>query len=129
MSNDNVFFVGREDYFQKIDSFFKGDRHILALTGGSGFGKSEIAKKYAEQFHKNYDFIWWFDAQQDIPSQFERLTIALNTLLPVQERIATTTMSKEALIDIVKNILRIKSKVKIANCFIYFFMNLRMSLR
>lgn len=108
LSRENAFFVGREDYLQKIETFFKGEKNILALTGGPGFGKSQIAKKYAQQFHKNYDFVWWFDVQQDIPSQFERLTIALNTLLPEKERVIPSTMSKEALIDIVKNILRIK---------------------
>ncbi|MBA3814323.1 MAG: hypothetical protein H0X26_07545 [Alphaproteobacteria bacterium] len=109
LSNDNTFFVGREDDLQKIESFFKGKSNMLALTGWHGFGKSQIAKKFAQQFHKNYAFIWWFDAQQDIPSQFERLTSALNTLLPEKEQIIPSTMSKEALVDTVKNILRIKN--------------------
>ena len=108
LSTDNPFFVGREAYLQEIDSFFKGDRHILALTGGPGFGKTQVAKKYAQQFEKKYDFIWWFDAQQDIPTQFERLTVALNTLLAAKDRITLSTMSKEALVDTVKNILRLK---------------------
>lgn len=108
LSADNPFFVGRESYLQQIDSFFKGDRRILALTGASGFGKSQIAKKYAQQCDKNYDFIWWFDSQQDIPSQFERLAVALNTLLSGKDRIIPSAMSKEALVDTVKNILRIK---------------------
>ena len=109
LSNQNEFFVGRETYLQKIDSFFKGKRHILALTGGPGFGKTQIAKKYAQTFYTNYDLIWLFDAQQDIPSQFERLSVALNTLLPVKDRITPSAMSKEALIDTVKNLLRIKN--------------------
>ncbi|MBA3814345.1 MAG: hypothetical protein H0X26_07655 [Alphaproteobacteria bacterium] len=109
LSNDNTFFVGRENYLQKIESFFKGKSNMLALTGWHGFGKSQIAKKFAQQFHKNYAFIWWFDAQQDIPSQFERLTSALNTLLPEKEQIIPSIMSKEALVDTVKNILRIKN--------------------
>lgn len=109
LSDENLFFVGREEHLQNIHGFFnKGERRILALTGGSGFGKSQIAKKFALQFAGDYDLIWWFDAQQDIPFQFERLTVALNTLLPMNERIISSMMSKEALIDSVKNILRIK---------------------
>lgn len=109
LSDENLFFVGREEHLQNIHGFFnKGERRILALTGGSGFGKSQIAKKFALQFAGDYDLIWWFDARQDIPFQFERLTVALNTLLPEKERIISSTMSKEALIDSVKNVLRIK---------------------
>lgn len=109
LSDENFFFVGRESQLQEIHDFFeKGDRRVLALTGGPGFGKSQIAKKYAQQFHTHYDLIWWFDVDQDIPSQFERLAIALNTLLPAEEKIIPSTISKESLLDLIKNILRIK---------------------
>ena len=92
-----------------IHSFFKKeDRRILALTGGPGFGKTQIAKKYAQKFVDDYDLIWWFDSQQDMPSQFEKLATALNTLLPEKEQIIPSKMSKDALVDTIKNVLRIK---------------------
>lgn len=109
LSHENLFFVGREDQLQTIHTFFKrDDRRILALTGGPGFGKTQIAKKYAQKFIDEYDLIWWLDTQQNIPSQFEKLAIALNTLLPTKERINPSTMSKEALVDTINNILRLK---------------------
>lgn len=109
LSRENLFFVGRENQLLMIHEFFKKDeRRILAITGGPGFGKTQIAKKYALEFAGDYDLIWWFDAGQDIPSQFEKLATALNTLLPEKEKIIPSTMSKEALIDAVKNILRLK---------------------
>lgn len=109
LSDENLFFVGREEHLQKIHEFFnKGGRRILALVGGSGFGKTQLAKKFAQQFAGDYDLIWWFDAKQDMPNQFERLTVALNTFLPENEKILSSSMSKEALIDTVKNTLRIK---------------------
>jgi tetratricopeptide (TPR) repeat protein len=109
LSDENLFFVGREEQLQNIRDFFnKGERRTLALTGASGFGKTQTAKKFAQRFARDYDLIWWFDARQDMPNQFERLTVALNTLLPEKERIISSTMSKEALIDSVKNILRTK---------------------
>jgi len=89
-------------------SFFNQGGHILALTGGPGFGKTQTAKKYAQQFHKNYDVIWLIDAQQDIPNQFEKLALALNHILPEREKITLSKLSKDALIDTVKNILRLK---------------------
>lgn len=110
LSDKNIFFVGREEKLAEIHSFFeRRERRTLALTGGPGFGKSQIAKKFAQKFEGDYDLIWWFDVQQDIPSQFERLTVALNTLLPAQEKIIPSTMSKESLIDQIKNTLRIKN--------------------
>lgn len=53
--------------------------------------------------------IWWIDAQQDIPSQFEKLAISLNSILPTGEKIETFTLSKDALVDRVKDILRVKN--------------------
>lgn len=83
MSDKNLFFVGREEQLQNIYEFFnKGEKRILALTGASGFGKTQMAKKFAQQFAGDYDLIWWFDAKQDMLNQFERLTVVLNTFLP-----------------------------------------------
>ncbi|OJW46991.1 MAG: hypothetical protein BGO67_09855 [Alphaproteobacteria bacterium 41-28] len=110
LSKENLFFVGREGKLQEINSFFrKGDGDILALTGGPGFGKSQIAKKYAYHFQNNYSLVWWIDAQQDIPSQFEKLALALNHLLSKEEEIIPSMLAKEALIDRVKDVLRIKN--------------------
>ncbi len=59
---ENPFFVGREAQLKNIQSFFKSEGSIVALTGGPGFGKSQIAKQYALNFEKDYELIWWFDA-------------------------------------------------------------------
>ncbi|MBP9693046.1 MAG: hypothetical protein KBD90_06965, partial [Alphaproteobacteria bacterium] len=106
LSQTNVFFVGREEHLQKINTFFqKEDKIVFALTGGPGFGKSQIAKKYAHSHYQKYDLIWWVDAQQDMYSQFEKLARALNTLLPEREQIIPSKLSKDALVDTVKTIL------------------------
>jgi len=109
LSKENVFFVGREEKLQAMKAFFiKDERDILVLTGGPGFGKTQIAKKYAQQFNKDYTLIWWIDAQQDISNQFKKLAIALNHILPEREKIIPSTLSKEALVDRVKDILRMR---------------------
>ena len=98
LSDANPVFVGREKQLQIINSFFiRGEGHVLALTGGSGFGKTQIAKEYAQKFSANYDLIWWFDAQQDLPSQFKKLAIALNKCLPEQrENHSFSTLSRRS---------------------------------
>ncbi len=48
------------------------------------------------------------DAHQDLNSQFEKLAMALNTMLPSEEKIIPSKLSKDALVDMVKNVLRIK---------------------
>jgi len=108
ISNANLFFVGREAKLHEIHSFFNKGGHILALTGGPGFGKTQIAKKYAQQFQKEYTLVWWIDTQQDIPSQFQKLAVALNHILPEKEKINPSALSKDVLIDRIKDILRLK---------------------
>ncbi|MBY0292915.1 MAG: ATP-binding protein, partial [Alphaproteobacteria bacterium] len=110
LSDANPVFVGREKQLQTIHSFFtRREGHVLALTGGAGFGKTQIAKEYAQKFSTDYDLIWWFDAQQDLPSQFKKLAIALNQLLSEKDKIIPSQLSKDVLIDAVKNILRVKN--------------------
>src|ERR1700722_11825550 len=84
----NPFFVGRKEKIKQIHSYFKkrGEVKILAITGGPGFGKTQIAKKYALQFGKEYELVWWIDAQQEIPNQFEELALELNSLLYQKEK-------------------------------------------
>lgn len=110
LSKTNASFIGRKEKLQEIYAFFKkGNKDILALTGGPGFGKTQIAKQYAYQFEKNYNFIWWIDAQQDLPSQFIKLAHALNHLLPKNEKIIPSTLSQEALIHTIHHTLRVKN--------------------
>ena len=41
LSDENLFFIGREEQLQGIHDFFnKGERRILALTGGSGLQRN-----------------------------------------------------------------------------------------
>ncbi len=108
LTHANSFFVGREEELNNMRSFFKKG-YILALTGGPGFGKTQIAKQYAQKFQSGFHLVWWVDAQQDIPSQFAKLALALNHTLPEHEQINPSALSKDALIERVKEILRIKN--------------------
>ena len=62
------YFTGRVKVLTKIHQIFKPNSssspiHILIITGMGGIGKSEIAKAYAIRHRKDYDFIWWIDAE------------------------------------------------------------------
>ncbi|MBP9776752.1 MAG: ATP-binding protein [Alphaproteobacteria bacterium] len=110
LSDANPTFVGREEQLQKLASFFKpGAKKIAAITGGPGFGKTQTAKQFAQKFRVSYDIIWWFDANQDISNQYEKLALKLNRILPKEEQIVPAKLSKDALVDILKDILRIKN--------------------
>lgn len=86
LSDANPVFVEREEQLQKLASFFKpGAKKIAAITGGPGFGKTQTAKQFAQKFCTSYEVIWWFDANQDIPNQYEKLALKLNKLLPKEE--------------------------------------------
>jgi tetratricopeptide (TPR) repeat protein len=62
----NPHFTGRKAILEKIHrNFEKGDAisRIQALRGLGGMGKSEIAKEYAFRYAKEYDCIWWVNAE------------------------------------------------------------------
>jgi len=105
----NSFFVGREEELQKLEVFFKlEDKKIAAITGGPGFGKTQTARQFAQKFHASYDIIWWFDANQDIPNQYEQLALKLNNILPNEAHIVPAKLSKEALVETIKDVLSLK---------------------
>ena len=109
LSEENAFFIGREEHLAKLGSFFKKNHKIAAITGGPGFGKTQTAKKFVQNSRHVYDVIWWMDAQQNIPSQFEKMAEELNKILPPAERINPASLSPEALVETVKDILRLSS--------------------
>ena len=51
LSDANPVFVGREKQLQIINAFFiRGEGHVLALTGGSGFEKLKLQKNMLKSF-------------------------------------------------------------------------------
>lgn len=62
------YFVGREEYFEKITNFFeietKEELRYLILTGMGGLGKSQLAVEFSYKFKKKYDIIYWFRSDE-----------------------------------------------------------------
>jgi len=54
LPNQNSYFIGRDNYLKKIDSFLmKENKKVVSLISMSGTGKSSIAYEYGYKFKKN----------------------------------------------------------------------------
>ncbi|MEU7982447.1 FxSxx-COOH system tetratricopeptide repeat protein [Micromonospora sp. NPDC049081] len=66
----NVRFTGRDGLLLALREELKTaarERVPVALRGGAGIGKTQVATEYAYRFHGAYDVVWWVDAD---PAQF-----------------------------------------------------------
>ncbi|MEH1167719.1 FxSxx-COOH system tetratricopeptide repeat protein [Micromonospora sp. CPCC 205539] len=66
----NVRFTGRERLLLALRDELKAaarERVPVALRGGAGIGKTQLAAEYAYRFRGAYDAVWWVDAD---PPQF-----------------------------------------------------------
>lgn len=64
----NLFFTGREEYMNAIESLLKrGSTRTqrLFVSGMGGVGKSEMIRQYVIKHRDEYDCIWWIDAQEE----------------------------------------------------------------
>lgn len=82
-------FFDRDDVIEKIEKHFQdGDStsslHSLALHGMGGVGKSHVAMKYIEmkQRAKDFDAIFWVNAENPVSIQQSFTDIALRLKLP-----------------------------------------------
>jgi len=102
---ENPNFVGRQTFLNTIGNSFKTTPFkVTVLAGPSGFGKSQIAKKYAHLNYSNYDIVWWFKGNQYIAPQFENFASALETEL--EFNLNVKSISHGRLIMRVKEALR-----------------------
>ena len=64
----NVQFIGRDDILAKLfDNFFNEEnpKHIQALYGMAGVGKSSIALEYIHRYRGAYGLVWRIDATNE----------------------------------------------------------------
>ncbi len=106
---ENRNFVGRENLLDSIEKFFKaGNSRIAVVSGYSGFGKSQLAKRYAYRNYPNYDVVWWFKGNQYLEPQFESFALALDSYLDLGVSDKIKTIGHSRLVSIVKDALRKK---------------------
>ncbi len=110
ISNSNEYFVGRKNVLDLIHKNFK-DTNIISIVGPAGIGKTQIAKKYTEIYKKEYDIVWWIDADKskNIDEQFKKLAEAINNLELDNNNKINTFSSLDEIVNQTKEMLRTKS--------------------
>lgn len=103
---DNV--IERTDFLELIqDELNQSPQAKIALVGISGVGKSELTKSLLNQLHESYSVVWWFDAQQDLVTQFYELAKQWNhTVTKGKDDIPLQTLSPTGVVSYVLNLLR-----------------------
>ncbi len=71
------FFIDRTAERERIRDYLDIYKNV-SLIGVSGVGKTQIARKYAEENKERYSVIWFFDLAVDINNQFAELSKMIN---------------------------------------------------
>jgi tetratricopeptide (TPR) repeat protein len=105
----NNHFTGREEILDNIRLRFSSNYVTLALTGIGGIGKTQIAKRYADNNKFKYDLIWWFNADHNLNDQYIDLAKQLN-MHPrlIDDQLININASNDYIITQVKDIFRTK---------------------
>ncbi len=107
---ENYNFVGREEALQTITELFKNaPLKTAVLSGPSGFGKSQIAKRYIYKNYPHYDIVWWFSENQYLELQFEEFSLELGAFLGLDLEERIKTIDRKRLIHIIKEAIRKKN--------------------
>jgi tetratricopeptide (TPR) repeat protein len=105
----NPNFVGREKILESIGNVLKNTQlKVAVISGPSGFGKSQIAKKYVHQNYEHYDVIWWFKGNQYLDPQFESFALELDAFLDLGLGEKIKSIGHNRLVIIIKEAIRKK---------------------
>ena len=74
----NEHFTGREKILKQIHNKFEKGEYVITLVGFLGIGKTQIARKFAEQSKVEYDIVWFIDAKGSIVNQLRGLAALIN---------------------------------------------------
>ncbi|MBA3814471.1 MAG: hypothetical protein H0X26_08325 [Alphaproteobacteria bacterium] len=76
----NDHFTGRKVIIEQIHNGFEKGDYVIALVGFLGIGKTQIARRFAEQSKSDYDIVWFVDARGSIVDQLRGLAALINGL-------------------------------------------------
>jgi tetratricopeptide (TPR) repeat protein len=71
-------FVNRSEILRRIAEIYHNGKNVILLTGISGVGKSQVAKKYSYLHSHEYHIIWFFDCERNLEYQFQTLAKLIN---------------------------------------------------
>ena len=71
------YFVGREEELKKIKDSFDSKKKAVFLHGFGGIGKTEIARKFAELYKKEYDVVLFvkYDSNSSLQEKIDEIEI------------------------------------------------------
>ena len=97
----NEFFYGRDADLRTINSSFSKAGQICSITGIGGVGKTELAVQYVHQFKKEFDCIFWIQADTDpgIIESFCQIAISLELLKGTEEQNQVIEVGREWLMN------------------------------
>ncbi len=106
VNNANEYFAGRIKLLENLYQSFNDD-NVIAIVGGPGFGKSQLAKKYAQVYKHHYDLVWWFDVNRDMEEQIIDLATEWNRHATEKKLQINIYSSPDDLIQQLKDRLRV----------------------
>ena len=65
LPNRNIYFTGRENVLDTIESSFIQNNGVFSISGLGGIGKTQIAIEYAYRYSGLYNSIWLINAETD----------------------------------------------------------------
>jgi hypothetical protein len=74
----NDYYIVREQPLKELHNLLEKNNSLIAIVGSSGVGKTQLARKYAYKYRKDYDIVWWLDSEQNLDEQFLILAKELN---------------------------------------------------
>lgn len=106
VNNANEYFIGRIKLLENLYQSFNDD-NVIAIVGGPGFGKSQLAKKYAQVYKHHYDLVWWFDVNRGMEEQIIDLATEWNRHATEKKLQINIYSSPDDLIQQLKDRLRV----------------------
>lgn len=84
---DNPGFIGRVSLLERMDQHLNPSRkevgfRCFTVYGTGGFGKTQVALKYAYRHRDAYDAIFWIDSETPVSTRQSFLEVALILRLP-----------------------------------------------
>ena len=104
--NPVYYFTNQEEQINDLKEKLHTNK-VAGITGITGMGKSEMARKYAQNNQNYYDIIAFFDVNVDLISQFTALAKEINQQICLKEGcriIENPKYVKESLLAYLKNL-------------------------